>query len=141
MSQVRRLSARASPRAGPGRALDSSRPILGFARSAGEAKFVAFHVHAPSLEGNAFGLQAEPLLEPGFPTQLDMPAGAQNPVPGKAVGAVKNSHHLAHRPRIARGPSNGSVRRNAAARDSTDGDPDLVFHRTRHWGLIILGTQ
>jgi len=91
-------------------------------------EFVKTHVHSAAPKRDAFHLQAKPLIHGMMAAQLDVPAGADNALPGKIDSRVKRPHHLARCAGIARGLGDRAISRHVATRHSADGGNDLFSH-------------
>jgi len=86
------------------------------------------HVHASAPERNAFHLQPKTLVHRGVPAQLDLPAGAENPVPGQGHGGPQGARHQPGAARIARRFRDRSVGGNVPARHFLNRGNDTITH-------------
>jgi hypothetical protein len=90
---------------------------------------VLFHVDAAAAERDAFGLEAEALLEGGFSTQLDFTAGAEDPLPREPDGAAQDADDLAGGAGMSGSAGDGTVSRDFAARDGANSGENIGVER------------
>ena len=91
---------------------------------------MAGHIYAAAAEGDAFGLEAEALLEAGVAGEADVAAGSQDAMPGDAaVGIVQGPGNLAGGAGESGGPGDIAVGGHPALRNAQDGAAQFLQHK------------
>lgn len=109
-----------------------------------ELEFVERHADSAAAEGDAFGLQAQPLFDELIAAQLDLTAGAHDAMPGESEGGVQHARHQPRRPRETGRLGDRAIGGDFAARYGTDGAKDAgsacqpCVHDARAMGNAIL---
>jgi hypothetical protein len=95
-------------------------------RSFRELVLVAFHVDAPTPESNAFTFEAKALFNGVISAQLDLPARAQDAMPGQTNGSVQSPGHQSCAAAQTSGARNGAIGGDFAMRDGANEGQDLL---------------
>lgn len=92
--------------------------------------FVLAHVHTAAPELHAFGLQAEALLQAGFPRQPYMTSCSHHAVPGQTTGrgGMQCPDHLAGCTRMSRHSRHPTIGAHPPARDLADSRQQSLEH-------------